>query len=737
MQKPLTVGIVGGGIAGLVSAYYLAQKAALSKLPHLRILLFERSSRFGGWIRTDQLGAKYDSHIFELGARTLRLQSGNASLSNHSAINTLKLLEQLNIFDDQFCPIEKSSPANKNKLLYSNEKLINLNDLSLIFGGKPLRYPPIVYALYEYFSKEGRFVVQDETIKSFIYRRFGAVLGEEIVEYLLDPLLKGIYAGSVTNLSARSVLKTMFEREQRHGSIIKGILKSKQNKTANDSINSLFNDLNLKDYASILNKYAIYYLKDGMETLPCALVNHLQKLSNVEIIPNQFLQKIQFLEDHVEISTRSNEKFVVDHLISAIPAFELANLLDDTQHKILRSQLNQIAFVNMFVINLLFRKEDIFPKEAFGYLIPTREHSYLLGVLFDSCIRHQIDKKKHGSQLTVMMGGAWFDELKLGQLTEDQLIDIVMKELKKQMNLDEKPAVYSVARLNKAIPNYNVGHQALLDDIYARIRHDKLPLTLVGNSYRGVGVNNMYLSLIVSTVILVFITGGLTIDCPSSPSKWCESKEIAQACDVTEQCKAYVWKTRVNGERVNLSVYYETLCPDCRQFITSQVWNAYQSILDIVNITFVPYGNARELYRPETKLYQFYCQHGAEECYGNLIHACLINFYPQSEQHMPFIYCMESTEGEMETVATECAQKSAVDYDQITACTHSRLGNQLQHEYAVQTENLQPPHQYVPWITLNGEHTEDMQKQAEKDLIGLICKSYKGSDPPAQCVKNL
>ncbi len=159
----------------------------------------------------------------------------------------------------------------------------------------------------------------------------------------------------------------------------------------------------------------------------------------------------------------------------------------------------------------------------------------------------------------------------------------------------------------------------------------------------------MYVSLIVSTILIFLINDGLTIDCPNSPSKWCETKDIAQACgvckqrsllysffnefffQVTEQCTAYVWKARVGSERVNLSIYYETLCPDCRQFISTQVWNAYQSILDIVNITFVPYGNARELYRPETKLYQYYCQHGAEECYGNLIHVkttryfCLIN----------------------------------------------------------------------------------------------------------------
>jgi oxygen-dependent protoporphyrinogen oxidase len=186
-----------------------------------------------------------------------------------------------------------------------------------------------------------------------------------------------------------------------------------------------------------------------MEILPKTLVEHLQTLPNVELIRNQTIQKIQFQENQIEISTRTNEKYHLDHLISALPAFELSKLIDN---EILRSRLNQIPFVNMIVINLLYQREDIFPKEAFGYLIPSRENSHLLGVLFDSCIRHATDKDKRGSQLTVMMGGVWFDELRLGQCTDEQLMHIAMSELKKQMNLDEKPVVYSIARLNKAIP---------------------------------------------------------------------------------------------------------------------------------------------------------------------------------------------------------------------------------------------------------------------------------------------
>jgi len=116
------------------------------------------------------------------------------------------------------------------------------------------------------------------------------------------------------------------------------------------------------------------------------------------------------------------------------------------------------------------------------------------------------------------------------------------------------------------------------------------------------------------------ISGGLTTNCPSSSEKWCESEEIAQACRVTNQCKSYVWNVRDENDKVNVTLYYETLCPYCQQFITTQVAQAFSTILDIINITLVPYGNAHETYQPDTQLYQYVCQHGADECLGNLIH---------------------------------------------------------------------------------------------------------------------
>jgi oxygen-dependent protoporphyrinogen oxidase len=60
---------------------------------------------------------------------------------------------------------------------------------------------------------------EDESIGSFVRRRFGA----EAVDYLAEPLLAGIHAGDVDRLSMRALFPRLVEAEQQSGSVIRAL----------------------------------------------------------------------------------------------------------------------------------------------------------------------------------------------------------------------------------------------------------------------------------------------------------------------------------------------------------------------------------------------------------------------------------------------------------------------------------------------------------------------------------
>lgn len=74
-----------------------------------------------------------------------------------------------------------------------------------------------------------------------------------------------------------------------------------------------------------------------------------------------------------------------------------------------------------------------------------------------------------------------------------------------------------------------------------------------------------------------------------------------------------------------------------------------------------------------------------------------------------------------------------MDWAKIDACSNSDLGRQWQHEVAVATDKLSPAHQYVPWITVNGQHSTTTENAVLSNMLSFICKTYKGTVKIAAC----
>ncbi|TNN38481.1 Gamma-interferon-inducible lysosomal thiol reductase [Liparis tanakae] len=225
--------------------------------------------------------------------------------------------------------------------------------------------------------------------------------------------------------------------------------------------------------------------------------------------------------------------------------------------------------------------------------------------------------------------------------------------------------------------------------------------------------------------------------CRYPPSQWCRSLEISIACHVEKQCmELNATRTSQAVPPVSVVLYYESLCPACRAFISGQLFPTWTMLQDIMSVTLVPYGNAKEIPSADSP---FTCQHGEPECRGNLIQACIVHLTGPSA--FQIIYCMESS-------------VDVVGAAHVASCWTGALGNRLMHANAVMTRALRPAHTRVPWVTVNGsrtaesplktdclkdldlfqEHVEEEEEeggQAMSSLFLLVCRLYKGLKPPA------
>lgn len=188
-----------------------------------------------------------------------------------------------------------------------------------------------------------------------------------------------------------------------------------------------------------------------------------------------------------------------------------------------------------------------------------------------------------------------------------------------------------------------------------------------------------------------------------------------------------------NDDRVLVELYSESLCPDCLAFILGSFKKAINTadIYKIADIRVYPYGNARWARNGTT--YSFTCQHGVRECQGNIIEVCALQLYDQERYGNPFIVCLESNTSDWTASGQRCATQLGMDWNKIASCSNSDAGRQWQYEVAAATDKLSPAHQYVPWITVNGQHNTTSENSIISNMVSFICKNYKGSVKIAAC----
>lgn len=345
---------------------------------------------------------------------------------------TLELAEELGLASEIILP----GPHVNKRFLYEKGELRSLMRLKWLAAAWRERKIPSSLS-------------DDESLDGFFRRRFGA----DLTESLIDAMTSGIFAGDPKTLSVRSCFPPLWKWEQELGSVVKGMRQKKK-----------------KTLHPLVGKAGIFSFRNGMEQLVDALASKLKD----ELHLNTPVEEISFANDQFTLVS-GEQSFVCDHLISAIPAHHLAPLLPNLP-------LAPFTRASSVVINIGFHKK-VLSREGFGYLVPYREQEEVLGMVWDSAVFPQQNGSSEETRLTLIAGGARRPEMV--EKTKDELTELALTTLKDHLGITVTPDALSIGLAKEAIPQYTVGHHKQLEKLTT-----DLPLTLIGNSYRGVSVND-------------------------------------------------------------------------------------------------------------------------------------------------------------------------------------------------------------------------------------------------------
>lgn len=459
--------ILGGGLGGLSAGYYLLKNNKFCN-NNLKLYLLEATGYCGGWVKS----IRTKDYTFEQGPRTIRPKGV-------TGLNTLNMIQDLGL-SEHIAPIKPDHPAAKNRMIYANHALHVLpSNLRGVFQKNEPFKKPLIYALFNDIKNPHK-ELQDDSIYNFVERRFG----KDIADYAISPMICGICAGDAKEISVKFLMRTLFEWEQNHGGVVKGLMRS-MFKSKPDC------ELELSELARKAQeeKWNVYTIKGGLQIFPKTLQDYLLE-HNVNISLNSKVEELEFVNSgSVELKNSEGKVLSANHVYSAIPAFHLAKLVEK-QHPELAKDLKDIPFVTVGIVNLYFDSTETLIQPAFGFLVPPIENSPILGVVFDSCCLPD----QNGTVLTVMLGGKWYEEKFGKNTTEKQLLDIAKKEIRSILNITDSPTAHNVQILHKCIPQYVVGHYDKVDNIRQYIKENNLPLSLIGCSYDGVGINDVIYS---------------------------------------------------------------------------------------------------------------------------------------------------------------------------------------------------------------------------------------------------
>lgn len=407
--------VIGGGISGLATAWFLHQRG-------LAVRVLEASDRFGGKISTES----QDGYVIELGPNsTLRKPDTDE--------DALGRLVGGAGFSDRFI---EAGDAGRKRFILQGGSLQKLPASPLEFAATGLfSWRAKLRLLKEPFLPAGK---GEETIAQFVERR----LGRDFLDNAIEPFISGIYAGDTEQLSVRAAVPRIYDLERQYGSLIRGaIARGRVARGAG------------------MPAGGMYSFDGGMATLPQMLAGGLPEGT---CSTGCLVEAIERSGDGWSVSWRNLQDTGVEKaqkVVVATPAPQTAKLLEPLSPEA-ANILRSIPYASLASVALGYEREQVgHALDGFGFLVPRSAGVRMLGGLFSSSLFAR--RAPSGKVLiSAFVGGA--RDAGAVALSDDEIIGSVSEDLSRCLDISGAPCFAHISRHRQAIPQYTLGHMERL-----------------------------------------------------------------------------------------------------------------------------------------------------------------------------------------------------------------------------------------------------------------------------------
>jgi oxygen-dependent protoporphyrinogen oxidase len=448
------VAIIGGGIAGLATAYYLHERGQGA----VEYTLIESAPRFGGKITS----ARENGFVVEGGP--------DSFLTTKTA--ALELCRALGLGDQ----LIGTNDAGRKVFVWSHGQLRAMPDgVMLIVPTKlmPFITSPLISPLGKLRMGMDALIPPrredgDESLSHFVRRRLGA----EALDKIAEPMIAGIYVADAENLSLQSTFPRFLDMEKKYGGLLRGVIAQKRAANGNGR------NGNGKSATSMFMT-----LRGGLQDLTDAIVARLAPRRDA-LLPNRSVVAVTRDGGAYDLALSDGAHLHADEIVFASPAYAAADLVQGIDPA-LADSLRAIRYVSTATVSLGFRRAELsHPLNGFGFVVPRSEKRQILACTWSSTKFN--DRAPDGHALVrAFIGGAHAEHL----VDQDDaaLAEIAREELRAMMGITAIPVLTKVYRWQKANPQYEVGHQARIAEIDRRVA-SHCGLHLAGGAYHGVGI---------------------------------------------------------------------------------------------------------------------------------------------------------------------------------------------------------------------------------------------------------